>query len=79
MSLQMARKFDNSYEVCACNHVTLGEIIYSIEEKQAFSLKNIGKLTDAGTSCTYCQCYKKDSGEEKKKLYLEEILNKLMR
>ncbi len=75
----MFRKFNYSYEVCICNHVTLGEITYAIKDKQAFSLKDIGKLTDAGTSCTYCRCENKDSGEEKKKLYLEEILNKLTR
>ncbi len=72
----MAKKFEHSYEVCRCNHVSLGEIIYSIKEKKANSIQSISKFTDAGASCKYCQSKEKDIGEEKKELYLDEILEK---
>ena len=32
----MARKFQHSYEVCTCKHVTLGELIYTIKERNRF-------------------------------------------
>ncbi|XPV70206.1 MAG: (2Fe-2S)-binding protein [Halarcobacter sp.] len=72
----MARKFPHSYEVCTCKHVTLGEIIYAIKEKNANNMEKLGSLTDAGTSCKCCQSSLTDIGEEKMELYLEEILNK---
>lgn len=72
----MARKFHHSFEVCKCNRVTLGEILYAIKEKNAKSVEEISKITDAGTSCGCCISSKKDIGEEKMELYLEEILNK---
>ena len=43
--------FEYSYIVCNCNHVTLGEIVCSIEDKGASSIEEIGDITDAGTSC----------------------------
>ncbi len=61
----MARKFHHSFEVCKCKHVTLGEILFSIKEKNANSIKSIGEITDAGTSCKCCQSKDKDIGEEK--------------
>lgn len=72
----MARKFHHSFEVCKCNRVTLGEVIYAIKEKNAKCLDTIAKFTDAGTSCKCCISSKDDIGEEKMELYLEEILNK---
>ncbi len=74
----MARKFHHSFEVCNCNHVTLGEILYAIREKNANNLEKLGEITDAGTSCKCCQSSQKDIGEEKMQLYLEEILNKFV-
>lgn len=72
----MARKFPHSFEVCSCKHVTLGEIIYAIKEKNANNIEKIGDITDAGTSCKCCQSSSKDIGEEKMELYLDEILKK---
>lgn len=74
----MAKRFHHSYEVCTCNHVTLGEIMYAIKEKNATTLEKIGELTDAGTSCKCCQNANKDIGEEKMELYLEKILDKFV-
>ena len=72
----MARNFPHSFEVCTCKHVTLGEIIYSIKEKNAKTLEELGKFTDAGTCCGSCKNESSDIGVEKMELYLEEILNK---
>jgi len=74
----MAKKFHHSYEVCRCKHVTLGEIIYSIKEKDATNIKDIGELTDAGTCCKCCQSEEKDIGSEKMELYLTQIINKFV-
>jgi NAD(P)H-nitrite reductase large subunit len=74
----MARKFHHSYEVCKCKHVTLGEIIYTIKERDALTIEKIGELTDAGTCCKCCQSEEKDIGSEKMELYLTQILNKFV-
>ncbi|TLP36259.1 (2Fe-2S)-binding protein [Arcobacter arenosus] len=74
----MARKFHHSYEVCKCKHVTLGEIIYAIKERDALTIEKIGELTDAGTCCKCCQSEEKDIGSEKMELYLTQILNKFV-
>lgn len=75
----MARKFQHSYEVCTCKHVSLGEIIHAIKEKDAKNLDDIGRLTDAGTCCKSCKNEESDIGAEKMELYLEEILNKFVK
>ena len=75
----MARNFHHSFEVCKCNRVTLGEVIYTIKERNAKCLDSIGKLTDAGTSCKCCLNLDSDIGEEKMELYLDDILNKFKR
>ena len=72
----MSRKFPHSFEVCTCKHVTLGEIVYAIKEKNAKTLEYIGNFTDAGTCCKSCKNPQSDIGVEKLELYLEEILNK---
>lgn len=72
----MAKKFPHSYVVCKCRNVTLGEIIYSIKEKNADSIEQIGESTDAGTCCKCCQSKEKDIGVEKMELYLEQIVKK---
>jgi len=74
----MAKKFHHSYEVCKCKHVTLGEIIHAIKERNATTIEKIGELTDAGTSCKCCQSPEKDIGSEKMELYLSQILNKIV-
>lgn len=72
----MAKSFPHSYEVCNCKHVTLGEIIYAIKERDANTLDDLGHLTDAGTCCKCCKDSSCDIGEEKMELYLTQILNK---
>lgn len=74
----MARQFKHSFEVCKCKHVTLGETIFAIKEQGAQNLEDLGRLTDAGTSCKCCTNENNDIGEEKMELYLDEILNKFM-
>lgn len=74
----MAKKFHHSYEVCKCKHVTLGEIIHAIKERDAKTIEDIGRLTDAGTSCKCCQCEEKDIGSEKMELYISQILKKFV-
>lgn len=69
-------KFEFNYIVCTCKNVTLGEIIFSIENKKAKSINEIGDLTDAGTCCGCCKSKSEDFGEEKMDLYIEDILNK---
>ena len=72
----MARNFPHSFEVCTCKHVTLGEIIHAIKEKDAKTLEDLERLTDAGSCCKSCKNPQSDIGVEKMELYLEEILNK---
>lgn len=72
----MAKKFPHSYEVCTCKHVSLGEIIHSIKERDANSLEKIGDFTDAGTCCKCCRDSSTDIGAEKMELYLTQILEK---
>lgn len=71
--------FQYSHIVCNCNHVTLGEIIYAIEDKNAKSIDDIGNITDAGKACGCCKCEKDDFGNPKIKLYLEQIVNKFVK
>lgn len=75
----MARKFPHSYEVCNCKHVSLGEIMYAINEKGVKNIEELGILTDAGTSCKCCQSSTKDIGTVKMELYLEEIIKKCVK
>ena len=72
----MARNFQHSYEVCTCKHVTLGELIYAIKERDAKTLEDLENLTDAGTCCKSCKNPQSDLGVEKMELYLEQILKK---
>lgn len=69
-------EFHYSHEVCSCKKVTLGEIIHAIKEKGATSVKEIGDLTDAGTSCGCCRCEEDDFGDPKMELYIDQILQK---
>jgi len=68
--------FAHSYEVCTCNHVSLGEIVHAIEEQNATSIKDIGDLTDAGTGCGHCKSAKDDFSDNKRELYINQILEK---
>ena len=69
--------YSKSYEVCSCHHVSLGEIIFSIQKKGAISIEDIKKFTDAGTSCKSCVNSSSDTGEMKKNIYLNNILKKI--
>lgn len=75
----MAKSFPHSYEVCRCKHVTLAEILHAIKERDAKTIEDLGKLTDAGTCCKCCQSSEKDFGQEKMELYLEEITKKFIK
>lgn len=75
----MSAKFEKSYEVCSCSHVSLGEIIYAINEKDAKNLSDIQKITDAGTHCRFCICKEGDFSRVKKELYCNDILKKLVK
>ncbi len=66
--------FDNSFEVCHCQNVTLGEIIYTIKEEGARTLGQIQDATRAGTECRCCMFEEADTSQLKKKLYCKEIL-----
>jgi bacterioferritin-associated ferredoxin len=70
--------FEYSYIVCNCNQVTLGEIIYAIQDKNAQTIDDIGDITDAGRACGCCKCEKDDFGDPQIKLYLEQIVNKFV-
>ncbi len=74
----MAKRFPHSFEVCKCKHVSLGEIIHSIQENGARTTKEVGDLTDAGTSCKCCLSKDKDIGEEKLELYMDQIIDKFV-
>jgi NAD(P)H-nitrite reductase large subunit len=69
-------KFSYSYIVCECKKVSLGEILYAIEQKGAKNIKDIQDMTDAGTACKCCISKDKDFGETKMSLYIEDILKK---
>ncbi len=71
--------FKYSYEVCACKHVTLGEIISSIKDKGAKNIKDVGDITDAGTACGCCKSKENDFGSPKMELYIEQILEKFVK
>lgn len=68
--------FPYSYVVCECKKVTLGEIVYAIEEKGAKSIDEIAKLTDATTACGCCKNVESDFGNPKMKLYIDDIIKK---
>ena len=68
--------FSNSYIVCKCNLVSLGEIVYAIKEKKASTIEDIKKFTDAGSSCGCCISKELDLNEKKMDLYIVQILNK---
>ena len=70
--------FDYEHIVCECNKVTLGEIIYAIQEQGAKNLNEISKLTDATSSCGRCKSLQDDFGDPKLKLYVDEILKKFV-
>ena len=70
--------FQYSYIVCNCKHVSLGEIICAIKDKGAQTIKDIGKITDAGTACGCCKTKEDDFGNPKMELYLNQIVNKFV-
>jgi len=69
-------KFEQRYEVCKCKHVSLGEIMYAIEEKDAKTIKDIGNITDAGTVCGCCKSSQDDFKTPNMELYIKQILEK---
>jgi len=74
----MAKKFHHSYVVCKCKNVTLGEMIYAIKEKGAKTVKDIKKITEAGTACGCCVSKEDDYGEPPLELHIKTILDKFV-
>ncbi len=68
--------FCQSYIVCQCNQVTLGEIIHAIKNRGANSIDDLKRLTDAGATCGCCISLDSDVNEKKMDLYLSNILDK---
>lgn len=74
----MSREFNHTHEVCTCKHVSLGEIIYAIKEKNAKTIEDITEITDAGSACGCCKS-KEDDFMNDTPLYIDEILNKFVK
>jgi bacterioferritin-associated ferredoxin len=72
-------KFTNDFIVCACKNVSLGEIIYAIEAKNAKTIEDIENITDAGTACGCCKSAEYDFGKTKKSIYIDKILDKYLK
>jgi NAD(P)H-nitrite reductase large subunit len=66
-------RYSFDYTVCNCRNVTVGEIIYTIEQNNLQEVEEITKYTDAGSVCKCCVSQDKDY-EKSKKLYLEQII-----
>ncbi len=74
----MIENFEKDYEVCNCKKVTLKEIIFAIEEKNANTLGAIQDTTSAGTDCRHCIFPEGDFGKVKKKIYCKQILEEVL-
>jgi NAD(P)H-nitrite reductase large subunit len=72
-------QFPYSCIVCECEKVTLGEIVYAINEKEANDIEKLANITNATTACGRCKNRADDFSEPKRKLYIDEILKKLDR
>jgi len=72
-------QFPYSCIVCECEKVTLGEIVYAINEKEANNIEKLANITNATTACGRCKNRADDFSEPKRKLYIDEILKKLDR
>jgi len=73
----LSKNFSKTYEVCTCKHVSLAEIIFAIKNKNAKNLAQIERFTDAGSVCTCCKSKNNDFSKVKK-LYIDEILDKIL-
>ena len=65
--------FDESYEVCNCKKVTVGQIKETIINQNALTLREIQDITTAGTDCRHCVFPEGDFGKMKKKIYCSDI------
>ena len=64
--------------VCTCREVSLGEIIHAIKNRNANTIIDISKLTDAGVCCKSCISECDDIRLNIPiPLYLDSILNKI--
>lgn len=70
--------YDLDSIVCTCREVSLGEIIHAIKNRNANTIIDISKLTDAGVCCKSCIS---ECNEIRLNipipLYLDSILNKI--
>ncbi len=69
--------FDESYEVCNCKKVTVGQIKETIVTQNALTLREIQDITTAGTDCRHCVFPEGDFGKIKKKIYCKQILDEV--
>ena len=69
--------FDDNYEVCNCQKVTIKDIKNAILNKNALNLNSIQEITLAGTECRHCVFPEGDFGKIKKKIYCKDILNEI--
>lgn len=74
----MSKTYEMDYEVCKCRHVSLGELVHAIKNKNAKTIEDIQAITDAGTACGSCLRKEDDIGEEKLGLYIEDVLKKFI-
>jgi NAD(P)H-nitrite reductase large subunit len=54
--------FDDDFEVCSCNGVTLGELKEAIKNGHT-TIDDLMSETDAGTACELCQSIEADDLE----------------
>lgn len=69
--------FDESYEVCNCKKVTVGQIKETIVTQNVLTLREIQDITTAGTDCRHCVFPEGDFGKIKKKIYCKQILDEV--
>ena len=69
-------KVELSKIICDCHQVSLGEIIYVIEQQGASSLEDIAKICDAGSGCGSCVRAEDDIKVKKHDIYLVDIAKK---
>ena len=69
-------KFPESYVVCTCRNVTLGEIVHAITEQGAKDVEAIEWFTDAGSVCGRCNSPDDDNPACPMDLHLSDVLKR---
>ena len=71
--------FDDSYEVCNCNNVTIQDIKDCVKKSNIKNLRQLQDYTIAVTQCRNCVFEDCDFGMMKKKIYCKEILENIVK